>query len=102
MKQLGMFDVVLPKSQAMGGGEPITSVAVGKTELAVAPLTTVLSAPGVELAAVFPEGLGANIDISIFLSTKAQPSAAAVLTLLTASELDGELAAVGVLRFKPN
>ena len=84
----------------MGGGEPVESVASGETELAVAPLTTVLSTPGVVPAAVFPEELGTHIDMSVFLSSTPQTGAASALAFLTASELDDELAAAGVLRFE--
>jgi hypothetical protein len=42
----------------------------------------------------------ALIDMSIFLSGTSQASAASALQFLTAKELDGELAAAGVLRFE--
>jgi hypothetical protein len=38
--------------------------------------------------------------MSIFLSGTSQASAASALQFLTAKELDGELAAAGVLRFE--
>ena len=100
VKWLGLKDAVMSKSRAMGGGEPVASVAAGEIELAVAPLTTVLSIPGVVPAAVFPEQLGTHIDLSVFLSTAPRTGAAAVVAFLTASELDTELAAAGVLRFQ--
>jgi hypothetical protein len=100
MERLGLNKAIIPKSRAMGGGEPVESVASGETELAVAPLTTVLSTPGVVPAAVFPEELGTHIDMSVFLSSTPQTGAASALAFLTASELDDELAAAGVLRFE--
>ena len=100
MEWLGLKNAVITKSRAMGGGEPVASVAAGETELAVAPLTTVLSTPGVVPAAVFPEKLGTHIEMSVFLSTTPQTGAATALAFLTASELDDELAAAGVLRFQ--
>ncbi|WP_137703343.1 substrate-binding domain-containing protein [Marimonas lutisalis] len=102
MEQLGLTNAIVPKSQAMGGGEPVASVAAGETELAVAPLTTVLATPGIVPAAIFPEELGANIDMSIFLSTTPQTGAATALAFLTADELNDELAAAGILRFELN
>lgn len=100
MERLGLSEAVLPKSRSMGGGEPVASVAAGETELAVAPLTTILSTPGLAPAAVFPEELGTHIDMSVFLSARPRSGAAAALGLLTNSELDGEFAAAGILRFE--
>lgn len=100
VERLGLSAAILPKSRAMGGGEPVASVAAGETELAVAPLTTIHATPGVIPAAVFPEGLGTHIDISVFLSAEPRSGAATALDFLTASELDDELAAAGILRFE--
>lgn len=99
LKRLGLADAVISKSRAMGAGEPVASVAAGEIELAVVPLTSVLSSPGIVPAAVFPEQLGTHIDFSVFLSNAPRTGSAAIVTLLTASELDSELAAAGVLRF---
>jgi hypothetical protein len=100
IKRLGMGRDVLPKSHAMGGGAPVEAVASGDAELAIAPLTTVLSSPGVAPAAIFPVELKAHIDMSIFLSCKPQTGATTVHAFLTSSALDDELAAAGVLRFQ--
>ncbi|WP_170678373.1 substrate-binding domain-containing protein [Ruegeria sp. HKCCC2117] len=99
LERIGLTDAVFPKSKAMGGGEPVASVAAGEAELAVAPLTTILSTPDIVLAAVFPEELGTHIDISVFLGIKAHPGASQALSFLTSSELDDELAAAGIFRF---
>ncbi len=100
VERLNLVETVIPKSRSMGAGEPVTAVANGEVELAVAPLTTVLSSPGVVPAGVFPEELGTHIDMSIFLRTKTQIGAATVLAFLTASELDQELAEAGITRFE--
>lgn len=97
--QLGLSDTLRPKSRPMGGGEPVASVAAGDIELAVAPLSTILSTPGLAPAAVFPGAFGTDIDMSIFLNSAAGPGAASVINVLTASALDDELAAAGVTRF---
>ncbi len=100
LKGLGLTDAVMSKSRAMGAGEPVASVAAGEIELAVVPLTSVLSSPGIVPAAVFPEQLGTHIDFSIFLSNAPGTGSAAVVAFLAASELDAELAAAGVIRFQ--
>ena len=100
VERLDLGTAVLAKSRAMGGGEPVASVAAGETELAVAPLTTILATPGIIPAAVFPEELGTHIDMSVFLSTEPRFGAALALDFLTAGELDDELAAAGILRFE--
>ncbi|SDD68465.1 ABC transporter substrate-binding protein [Ruegeria marina] len=98
--RLGLPETVASKSRPMGGGEPVASVAAGETELAVAPLTTILSTPGISPAAVFPSGFGTDIDMSVFLAMSPGSGAAAVLDLLTTSVLDEELAAAGIQRFR--
>lgn len=100
MVRLGLTEVVMSKARAMSGGEPVNSVRAGAVDLAVAPLTTVLSTSGIVPAAIFPDELGAHIDMSIFLSRTPRGAAAEVLELLTAKDLDAELAEAGVWRFK--
>ncbi|MCT8973803.1 substrate-binding domain-containing protein [Microbaculum marinisediminis] len=99
MARLGLSETLAPRGRPMGAGEPVASVVVGDTELAVAPLTTILSSPGIGVAAIFPDALGAHIDMSVFLSPMPGAGAAAVLERLTGPELDAELAAAGVVRF---
>ena len=100
MAQLGLSEAVAPSSRPMDAGEPVASVVAGETELAVAPLTTILSSPGIVPAAIFPEALGAHIDISVFLGPSPRRGAAAVLEFLTGPEIDPDLAAAGVSRFR--
>jgi hypothetical protein len=100
MERLGLRDEVAAKSRPMGAGESVASVAAGETELAVAPLTSIMSSPGIVPAAIFADALGAHIDISVFLSPSPGAGAAAVLAFLTAADLDAELAAAGVMRFE--
>ncbi|MCE8509616.1 hypothetical protein KBY28_14300 [Ruegeria pomeroyi] len=97
--RLGLSDTLRPKSRPMGGGEPVASVVAGDTELAVAPLSTILSTPGLAPAAVFPCDFATDIDMSIFLSPTPGSGATAVLDLLTSGTLDDELAAAGAMRF---
>jgi hypothetical protein len=100
MDQMGLTDPVLPRSHAMAGGVPAASVAAGEYELAIAPLTAVLATPGIAPAAVFPEHLGTHIDISIFRSAASPKAAATAIDILTGRDLDDELAAAGISRFK--
>jgi hypothetical protein len=99
LERMGLSKSVLPRSRAMRGGEPVASVASGEVELAIAPLTTILSSPGIVPTAVFPDDLGVHIDMSIFSSASPRRGAAALLEFLTAPELDAELAAAGIRRF---
>lgn len=98
--RLGIVSEVAPQSRPMGGGAPVTAVAAGEIELAVAPLTTILASPGVAPAAIFPDALGTHIDMSVFVTRQAAPEAMAVLEFLTSPALDEELAAAGVSRFE--
>ena len=97
--RLGLVATVGPRCRPMGGGAPVLAVAAGEIELAVAPLTTILSSPGVEPAAIFPDELETHIDMSVFVTRTAVPEAMAVLDFLTSPELDAQLAANGVSRF---
>lgn len=98
--RMGLTDSVLTRSHAMAGGVPAASVAAGEYELAIAPLTTVLATPGVVPAAVFPEHLGTNIDMSVFRSAASPNAAATVIDFLTGHDIDDELAAAGIARFE--
>ncbi len=108
IEDLGLASSIRDKSREMGAGQPVAAVAAGEVQLAVAPLTTILSTAGVELAAIFPSSLGANIDISIFLNLTASEKAARIHAFLVSPELDKDLAAAGIARFnldkeeKPN
>ena len=99
MGRMGLIGAVLPKTRALDGGMPAVSVANGDTELAIAPLTTVLATPGVITAAVFPEHLETHINMSVFLSNSAQTGAVTAIEFLTSPDLDDELADSGISRF---
>jgi hypothetical protein len=100
IERMGLTDSVLPKSHAMAGGVPAVSVAAGGHELAIAPMTTVISTPGIVAVAVFPEYLGAHIDMSVFRNAASPETAAKVIDTLTDHEIDDELAAAGITRFE--
>lgn len=100
LDRFGLPDTIARKSHPMGGGEPVASVAARRIELAVAPLTTILSTPGLATAAIFPDEFDAHIDMCIFLSPECGDGAAGGLDFLTSPDLDGELAAAGVTRFE--
>ena len=61
-----------------------------------------LATLGVVPVAVFPERLGADIEMSIFQSAKSTDTAAKVIDILTDQDLDDELAAAGISRFALN
>lgn len=100
VERMGLTASVLPRSHALAGGVPAESVASGEYDLAIAPLTTVIATPGVVPAAVFPEHLGAHIDMSIFRNAASSKTAAKVIDILTHHDLDDELAAAGIARFE--
>lgn len=102
MARLGLSAEVAAKGRPMDAGGTAASVAAGEAELLVGPLTTVMSSPGIVPAAIVPDALGTQIDISVFLSLLPGTGAAAVLAFLTGTELDAELAAAGVTRFQPS
>jgi hypothetical protein len=99
MERLGLSETAASRGRPMGAGEPMTAVAAGEVELGVVPLTTVLSAEGVVPAAIFPDELGANIDISVFLRPSPGDEAVAILDFLSSTDIDADLAAAGLIRF---
>jgi ABC-type molybdate transport system substrate-binding protein len=98
MALMGLWAAIAPKSRAMPAGAPVASVVAQEIELAVVPLTTILSSSGVEVAAVFRDSPGTTIDLTVFLSPTAGASAAAVLDMLVGRQIDADLAAAGVTR----
>ena len=99
VERLGLSRAALPKSRPMAAGGPIAAVASGEVEFCIVPLTTVRSAPGVVPAAIFPSELGADIDISVFLSSAPAEGAAMILEFLTSPKIDADLTAAGLIRF---
>jgi molybdate transport system substrate-binding protein len=100
MQRLSLLGVVTPKSRPMAAGEPVASVAAGEIELAIAPLTTILSSAGITPVAIFPEEVGTHIDLSVFLCPSPRAGATTVLDFLCRKELDADLAAAGLMRFE--
>lgn len=99
MERLGLAETTASTSRPMGAGEPMAAVAAGDVQFGVVPLTTVLSAAGVVPAAIFPEDLESHIDISVFLNHSPHERAAAILSFLTSTDIDADLAAAGMSRF---
>lgn len=102
MARLGLSDAMAPKGRPMAGARPVVAVAAGEAELAVGPLSAIISSTGVAVAAILPDAVGASIDISAFLPPRHAAGAAEVLDLLTDPALDTELASFGIERVKPS
>jgi molybdate transport system substrate-binding protein len=105
MHRLGVLEEISGKLVPMGPGydmvSPTKSVAAGKVELAIAPLTTIIATPGIEAIAAFPSTLETDIEMSMFLSNTLENRklSDAVLQFLSDPLLDGGLAAGGLTRF---
>lgn len=100
MSRIGVWTEIAPRTQPMGAGQPVRAVAAGAADLAVAPLTTIIAAPGVVPVATFPPDLQADIEISMFLSSEAENDAPArqLLRFLSEPALDADLASNGIIR----
>ncbi|SLN47406.1 hypothetical protein ROA7023_01989 [Roseisalinus antarcticus] len=98
-EKLGVLNAIRPRLMPMGAGEPVRAVAAGEAEIAIAPLTTILAAPGVVGLAEFDRSLGASIDLSMVLCGDAPAlGAEALLAALADPALDAALAAGGMAR----
>jgi len=100
--RLGLRDQVLPKSRPLGAGQPVIAAASGEVELAIAPMTTIMAAPGIAPIATFPADLELDIDMSVFVSTGVRDKARAMqlVDFLTDPAIDDFLAAKGVMRYR--
>lgn len=101
LDQLGISVEVGGKCIPMNAGVPVRAAAAGQADLAIAPLTTILSADGVTLRAVFPAEMNAHIDMSMFAAASASGhmGTARFLEFLGAHSLNGQLTDMGISRF---
>ena len=99
--RLGVSNEILQRTRPMGPGQPMIAAATGDAELAVAPLTVVMTAVGVETVAIFPSDLRADIDMSMFLSIDARSKDQGIqlLEFMSDRSIDSFLASKGVVRF---
>ena len=99
--RLGVSNGISQLIKPMGPGQPVISAAVGDVELAVAPLTVIMTTVGVETAAIFPSDLRADIDMSMFLSidARSKDQGMQLLEFMSDRSIDTFLASKGVVRF---
>lgn len=101
LHRLDLAGEIVPKLVAISGAQTASSVARGKAELAVVPVTSILAAaPDVMLVSRFPTELGGHIDFDLALSADAaNPAAANIFAeFLTSPRIDEVLARAGVDR----
>jgi molybdate transport system substrate-binding protein len=102
LEKLGIGTAMKDKLKPVGGGLTGQLVAKGDYELGVVPVTTILAAPGAELAGYFPSELQSYIDFGVGLSaaTKEVDASKALLAFLRSAEIDAILKKRGVDRMK--
>jgi len=83
--RLGISEQMKPRLRPMGPGVQTKSVASGETEMLVAVVPSIVSAPGVELAGSFPSALQTYTTFAAAVSSKSKETdgARAVILLLT-------------------
>ncbi|MBK0400866.1 substrate-binding domain-containing protein [Limibaculum sp. M0105] len=99
--RLGVGREIEARLVPMGIGQsPSRAAAEGKVDLAIAPLTTVAVAPSLNVLALFPSDLGADIDMSVFLAAHRHEGSLAskALDFLTDPGLDPLLRNYGLVR----
>ncbi len=105
MQRLGLSEQVSGKLVPMGPGHPeispVGSLAKGDVDVAIAPLTTIMAAPGVYPLAKFPEELNTDIRMSMFLSSASAKKQHAIdlMRFLSDPARDSDFAARGMERF---
>ncbi len=102
ISRIRVADEIMSRTRPMAPGQPVMAVALGRVELAVAPLTSIVAAPGIEVTALFPSNLHGDINLSMFLSTNPGNRALAqdLIAFLADTGLDAHLASKGVFRFR--
>jgi molybdate transport system substrate-binding protein len=101
MARMGLAQAVAAKSRALAAGRPVASALTGEVELAVVPLTTILSSPGLVPVAIFPESLGSHISLVVFQGRFPSNGAVDLRTALLDRMFVGDLASAGVIRTPP-
>jgi molybdate transport system substrate-binding protein len=99
---LGLAHQLEGRLQSMGAGEPPVAAAQGRIQYAIAPLPRILAAAGVTPVAVFPDELGLNIDMSLFIhiGTSRPDQARQLIRYLADPAHDGYLRSHGLSRFQ--
>jgi molybdate transport system substrate-binding protein len=99
---MGLQDQLRDRLRPMGPGEPPAAAAKGEVQYAVAPLSRIIAAQGVEPIATFPPELGLNIDMSMFIhaDTAQREPAAQLIRFLADPRHDDDLRSSGVYRFQ--
>jgi molybdate transport system substrate-binding protein len=102
IEMMGLQDHLRDRLRPMGPGEPPAAAAKGQVQYAVAPLSRIIAAPGVEPIATFPGELGLNIDMSMFIhvNTAQREPAAQLIRFLSDPVHDDDLRSSGVYRFQ--
>ncbi len=101
IENMGLQDQLRDRLRPMGAGEPPIAAAKGDVQYAIAPLSRIITAPGVAPVATFAPELGLDIDMSMFVhrSGRAGPGMQ-LIRFLSAPEFDDYLRTHGVYRYK--
>jgi hypothetical protein len=104
LNRLDIFDEMFCRIRPLSAGQAPITVAAGINEYAVAPLSLILAADGIDPIAIFPSEVGADIDMSIFsaMQTTSTSLANKLIKYLTDSSVDAALVSGGIVRFKLN
>jgi len=101
LRMMDLHDQLSGRLRPMGAGEPPIAVAKGDAQYAIAPLSRIIAAPGVEPVAIFPTELGLDIDMSMFIHKSSRHEMALPLIgFLSDSRQDAFLRSHGVYRYE--
>ena len=102
LEQMNLRDTLYDRLRAMGAGEPVIAAAAGDVQYAIAPLSRIIAAHGVDAVATFPADLGLNIDMSMFISVDSEncEKAKRLIQFLSDPALNAYLSSNGVSRFE--
>jgi ABC-type molybdate transport system substrate-binding protein len=104
LRAIKMMDLearITDRLRPMGAGEPPIAAAQGRVQYAIAPLSRIITAPGVVAVATFPDELGLNIDMSMFIhiASKRIEPARRLISFLSDRAHDAYLRSHGISRF---
>ncbi|MEM7256441.1 MAG: substrate-binding domain-containing protein [Pseudomonadota bacterium] len=99
---LDVWQAVKSAIRPMRGGGPITSLLNGDVEIAMVPLSNVVTVGNITPIAICPDDLGVHIDLSICLYRQCTQGAREFSEWLLSADRDRTLSKLGVYRQPPH
>jgi ABC-type molybdate transport system substrate-binding protein len=100
VQRISIAEDIAQRLRPMAPGRALHAVAQGQVELAIAPLTNVIAAPGLDVSGIFPVEMEADIEMAMVLGVDAAGRCPVrqLVDFLADPGIDSHLAAKGIFR----